>query len=158
MSNRKNKDGFLIFGNLQLQDRFGACPKIDSVLSAVFFFLNIFFKGIFSCLTILFTFSLLKKWVAPTTQDATLPADKIRVGGKVYFFCTFLQSINKNISKLPSNLHLELFSKKIWWCQVFYCISTLPTNSFEAVKKLTKNFLLRFFILFSSRFFACLRG
>jgi hypothetical protein len=39
-----------------------------------------------------------KKWVAPTTQDATLPADKIRVGGKVCFFCTFLQSINKKLA------------------------------------------------------------
>jgi hypothetical protein len=36
-----------------------------------------------------------KKGVAPPTQDATLPADKIRVGGKVCFFCTFLQTINK---------------------------------------------------------------
>jgi hypothetical protein len=36
-----------------------------------------------------------KKRVAPATQDATQPADQIRVGEKVCFFCMFLQGIIK---------------------------------------------------------------
>jgi hypothetical protein len=36
-----------------------------------------------------------KKRAAPATQDATVPADKIRVGEKVCFFCKFLQGISK---------------------------------------------------------------
>jgi hypothetical protein len=39
-----------------------------------------------------------KRGVAPPTQDATLPADKIRVGGKICFFCTLLQGNNKKLA------------------------------------------------------------
>jgi hypothetical protein len=39
-----------------------------------------------------------KKRVAPATQDATQPADKIRVGVKVCFFFTFLQGIRKKLA------------------------------------------------------------
>ncbi len=40
-------------------------------------------------------FCLRKKRVAPATQDATQPADEIRNGEKVCFFCKFLQGISK---------------------------------------------------------------
>jgi hypothetical protein len=39
--------------------------------------------------------AILQKGAAPQTQDATLPADEIKADGKVCFFCTFLQGINK---------------------------------------------------------------
>jgi hypothetical protein len=35
--------------------------------------------------------------VAPPTQDATLPADEIRVGEKVYFFARFFRVLIKRI-------------------------------------------------------------
>jgi hypothetical protein len=39
-----------------------------------------------------------KKGVAPPTQDATRPAEKIGSGEKVCFFYTFLQAINKKLA------------------------------------------------------------
>ena len=36
---------------------------------------------------------------APATQDATMPADKIRVDEKVCFFYTLLQGINKKVGR-----------------------------------------------------------
>jgi hypothetical protein len=36
-----------------------------------------------------------KKRVAPAAQDATMSTDKSRVGGKICFFCKFLQGISK---------------------------------------------------------------
>ena len=51
-------------------------------------------------------FNITKKRVAPATQDATLPADEIRVGGKVCFFCKLLQGISKKrIDFLILNSH-----------------------------------------------------
>ncbi len=35
------------------------------------------------------------RYRAPASQDATMPADKIRIDEKVCFFCTLLQGINK---------------------------------------------------------------
>jgi|GEM_PF-1829045 len=47
------------------------------------------------------TILFIKKRVAPATQDATRPTEKIGNGEKVCFFCTFLQGINKKVKGKP---------------------------------------------------------
>jgi hypothetical protein len=40
-----------------------------------------------------------KEGVAPPTQDATLPANEIRISGRVRFVCTFSQGIGKRAGR-----------------------------------------------------------
>ncbi len=65
------------------------------ILSGIAFASAVLSKLIPIILLPLFLLYLFKKGVAPPTQDATQPADKSRNSGKVCFFCTFLQGINK---------------------------------------------------------------